>query len=145
MQINWLFIIVIFILLLNTVSGLRRGVVAVAFGLGGTVLALVLASMFAPNVSNYLTNNTALETTLQNKIEQTLEESVASEASSSVESAGFAVPEALSGQISGGDNSVLESLVNATGMFSIVGQNLAELIIYNMSFIIFYYLFVVHL
>ncbi len=67
---NWVLIIVLAIIIINGLVGLKKGLIKMLFSLVSMILVIVATSIFAPQVSTYLQENT----TLSDKIQESTQE-----------------------------------------------------------------------
>lgn len=69
---NWLLIIVIAILLINTLIGLKVGFIKTIFSLCSIFVAIILTVWISPVVNNYMKGNEKIYNTISSKVEKIL-------------------------------------------------------------------------
>ena len=160
MTLNWLFILVVIILLVNVIRGFRRGMAGILYSLGATILALILTASFTPNAYDYIKEETAVYETVQTAIEESLSNAVTGTESSSdttdsevkktddeesdarlqLSEAGVALPKILNDTILGSGGSLADEVLEETGVYATVSERIAGWIVYDLCFIVVFVL-----
>jgi len=142
-------VVVAAILLLCVIRGYCKGLVSVIFSVVGIVATLALVSVITPYVSDYLTEHTQFYSELESQSIETvtglIEDGMTANAEDEqtvLDNTGWQLPEIAQNQIVENASSALYSLMESTGIYEVIGQNVAKMmfriIVYVLCFIIVY-------
>ncbi len=67
MDLNWLFWVVVLVILCCAYYGYKKGIVRIVFSIGSLIIAIVLASVLTPYINQYLRYNTNVYTNIEEK------------------------------------------------------------------------------
>ena len=140
---NWLLVGVLFVLICCSIKGYRKGLLRVVFSLVSFFLSLVFVMWITPYISNFLEKNTQIYLVLQEKCEESLRGSTEDEIeeegnnrSEQLEIAGIILPKKLQEQLLGEGIEVADDLLESTGIYTKLANNLAHFIVSGISFFI---------
>ena len=136
---NWLFWIVVAIIVFFAIRGWNRGLLRILYSLISVVLLIGLISYATPYVTSYIKENTGVYTLLQerctqalkNRGESTIEEKT-SEQTSNTEVAGVSLPEHVTSYITDSGNALLDQ----AGVYDMLGSKLADWILAGISYLL---------
>lgn len=84
---NWLEIVVIVLVILMAIVGYVRGFVKMIVGLAAMIIAFIACTFFAPQLSDYIVNETSVKSEISAQIKVYLEEQIGDELETTAESA----------------------------------------------------------
>ena len=136
---NWLFWIVVAIIVFFAIRGWNRGLLRILYSLISVVLLIGLISYATPYITSYIKENTGVYTLLQerctqalkNRGESTIEEKT-SEQTGNTEVAGVSLPEHVTSYITDYGNALLDQ----AGVYDMLGSKLADWILAGISYFI---------
>lgn len=132
---NWLFVIVLVVILICAVRGWNRGFLRMLYSLISVILLIVLVSFATPHITDFLRENTSIHTVVKEKCSNAIRERLESkgeEAAEEVSRQNMPLPEQVTSYIIGaGENALAE-----TGVYDTLGSKAADFILSGASFLI---------
>ena len=136
---NWLFWIVVAIIVFFAIRGWNRGLLRILYSLISVVLLIGLISYATPYVTSYIKNNTGVYTLLEERCTQTLRnrgesavEKEVDQQSDQTEVAGVSLPEHVTSYITDSGNALLDQ----SGIYEAMGSKMADWILAGISYFI---------
>ncbi len=140
---NWLLIVVCFILVVCAIDGYRKGLVHVLISLLSLIITIVLVGIATPYISDFLTNKTPLYDSLSKKIISVMESEDGNENTELVAEEnqteainGFAFPDMVKKALIKNNNEEQYNVLEALNFQDYVAKYLSKTIIKIMSFFI---------
>lgn len=140
--INWLFIVVLVLLIIGVVRGFRQGFLRLVFSLVAGIVLIVAVSAATPYVGTFISNHTQLDEKLteqfSTQVEAEAEGVLTGETDASdLATLGLAIPAILQSEITGSsDQSLVSELASGNSIGDIVGERIAQLVINGIAFVI---------
>lgn len=140
---NWVLIIVLFVLAVSAILGYYKGVLRIAYSLAAWVIVLVFVAWAAPHINRILAENTSMDEKLLNYCEETLRLTADTqtdawnvESESDLAELGVQLPgTVLDGILQKADDTADEFL-EESGAYEKMAQGLAGFLMSGISFII---------
>lgn len=135
---NWLLILVLAILVINTLIGMKVGFIKTVFSLCSLVVAVVLTIWISPYVNDFMKGNDKIYNTISSKVEKMLpfeeEEAAASEQISMIEK--LSLPQSIKDSLIENNNEEVYKALSIDSFKGYVTNYLTGMIINAMSFVI---------
>lgn len=136
---NWLFWIVVVIIVFFAIRGWKRGLLRILYSLISVVLLIGLISYTTPYVTAYIKENTGVYTLLEERCTQvlrdrgnTVTQTDTAKGNGSTEVAGVSLPEHVTSYITDSGNSLLDQ----AGVYEMLGSKLADWILAGISYFV---------
>lgn len=136
---NWLFWVVVCLIVYHVVDGLRRGFIRKSVSMVSLLLTLVLVTWLTPQITNFIREKTPLQESLQKKcseifLDEEYDAEVKTDQVLMIEN--MNLPENVKEMILENNNSEAYHLLEVTGFHEYVGAYLAEMIINTLAYFI---------
>lgn len=135
---NWLLIVVLGILFINTLIGFKAGFIKTVFSLCSMIVAVVLTLWINPYVNNFMRGNDKIYQGIQEKVEKILplteKELTTSDQVSEIE--GLSLPQSIKDSLIENNNAEVYKALAINNFKDYVSNYLTGMIINAMSFII---------
>lgn len=140
---NWLFIVVMLIMLFMIIHGFSRGLLRILFSLIAVILLIGVTGYAAPHINTFLKENTQIHTEIAERWTERLSDSsdqaigsAAQEQQQSLDSAGIQLPDTLEQYVFGGGVNHAQDMVNHSGVYQVAGEHMADIIVSVTAFLI---------
>lgn len=138
---NWLFIIVVVLLILCTLNGYRRGFIKTSISMLFVIIAIILVSIVTPYISNFLQQKTPLYNYVKEKSmesfevpENQTEEVKVTDQVSLIEN--LELPKSLKKLLIENNNKEVYQLLSASGFSDYIGSFLAKMAVNAAAFVV---------
>lgn len=139
---NWLLVVVLFILLAGLIRGARKGLVRIIFSLVGMIVVVGFAIIATPHISAFLTEHTNIPETVEEKCEQKIRERTTEKIGESggsletlLEEAGIALPGDLAAGLGGAVGETVADAMDEAGIYAQASAAIAKVVINGISFV----------
>lgn len=133
---NWLLLVVIMFMALNIVVGYKKGMLRILYSLVAWLVILVIGAWVTPHVSEFLINNTAIESKIEEKCNDKIKDQFqADDEDKLVDNFSKTMPEPIV-KLLFGEKGKDEGLVGKSGLYDILSQKIARLMIDGISFVL---------
>jgi uncharacterized membrane protein required for colicin V production len=133
---NWLLLIVLGILIVNSFIGMKTGLIKTVFSLFSMMIAVALTVWLSPYVNNYMRGNETLCNSINTKVEKILpqmkDKSTQSEQVSTIE--GLKLPQSIKDSLIENNNSDIYKQLSVRGFKAYVRSYLTGIIINALAF-----------
>lgn len=137
-KMNWLLIVVLLILVVNTLIGLKAGFIKTVFSLCSMIVAVVLTIWLSPYVNNFMNGNEKIYDGISNKVEKMLnfteDEAAKGDQESLIE--GLSLPQSIKDSLIKNNNTEVYKKLAIDNFKDYLTNYLTGIIINAMSFII---------
>lgn len=137
-KMNWLLIVVLLILVVNTLIGLKAGFIKTVFSLCSMIVAVVLTIWLSPYVNNFMNGNEKIYDGISNKVEKMLnfteDEAEKGDQESLIE--GLSLPQSIKDSLIKNNNTEVYKKLAIDNFKDYLTNYLTGIIINAMSFII---------
>lgn len=141
--INWLFIVVLVLLIIGIVRGFRQGFLRLVFSLVAGILLIVVVAVATPHIGNFIADQTQLDEKLTARFSAQIEaqaEEVIAEGlegeSEGLGALGLVLPVILGDENSGSGEGAVAALMDESGIGEALGNGLAMLVIKGIAFLV---------
>ncbi len=140
---NWLVIIVLFIIIIAMIRGFHRGFLRVLYSLVAIILLIALIGYATPHVNHFLKENTQVHSMIAERWTDRVEDSANAAVESAAEgqketmdAAGIQLPEILESYVFGDGVQSAQEILDGTGVYQQAGEQMADVIVGILAFLI---------
>ena len=140
---NWLFIVVLAIILFGAIYGVRKGFLRLLFSLIAVVVLMGLMAYITPYVSTYIQEHTQIGTVISEHITEKLQESAeaavdnaAANQEQSLEDAGILLPDVLKDLVFEKGTQAAQDALIESGVYEQLAAQLTDMVLMVMAYAI---------